>query len=65
MKYLNETATILESAIRHTNQFAIKTVAKAAGISKRFTFHTASHYILSYPLRIRNLKDIGFRQITI
>lgn len=34
----------------------IKPWAKAAGISKRFTFHTARHYLNSFPLRINNLQ---------
>ena len=43
----------------------LKPWAKAAGIDKRFSFHTSRHCIFSYSLKIRNLQVLFFRQVTI
>lgn len=43
----------------------LKEIADVCGIKKNLTFHTARHIIYYYLLRIRNLQDLFFRQVTV
>ena len=43
----------------------LKEIADLCGIRKNLTTHTARHIIYYYLLRIRNLQDLFFRQVTV
>lgn len=43
----------------------LKEIADLCGINKNITFHLARRCIFSYSLKIRNLQDLFFRQVTI
>lgn len=44
---------------------ALSVIAGMARIKKHVTYHTARHIIYYYLLRIRNLQDLFFRQVTV
>jgi len=43
----------------------LKTIAKEAGLDKTVTFHCARYCTFSYSLKMKNLQDLFFRQVTI
>ena len=43
----------------------LKDIAILCDIRKRITFHTRRHMIFSYLLKIKNLQDLFFRQVTV
>lgn len=43
----------------------LKKIAVCAGINKNISFHIARHHIFSFSLKVRNLQEQTFRQVTI
>ena len=56
--------TPLRGTLTHINRH-LKTIAKEAGIDKTVTFHCARYCTFSYSLKMKNLQDLFFRQVTI